>query len=92
MPDRLTYRPAEVAELLGLPQSTVYALLKRGVIDCVRVGGEGYVQQKNGRQRRRRGIVLIPADALKAFLEEHRQKPASDSTAPKLKGVSGGRA
>ena len=59
--DRLTYRVSEVARLTGLPRSTIYGLLRSGMLECIQVG---------------RG-VLVPADELEAFLERNRHRRMS---------------
>lgn len=52
--DKLLYRPAEAAELLGVGRSKVYALLAAGAIPSVRVGKS----------------VRVPAAALRRWVEE----------------------
>ena len=56
--ERLAYRPREVAEVLGLPLSTVYDLIHRHVLRAVNIKKPGA----------RRGLVRIPADAIQEFL------------------------
>jgi excisionase family DNA binding protein len=38
-PERILLRPAEVADALGMSKSTIYALLAKGDIPSVRIGG-----------------------------------------------------
>lgn len=52
-PNRLLYRPEEVAEATGLSRTVVYRLLQTGDLDSVRIG----------RARR------VPHGALEAFIE-----------------------
>lgn len=55
---RLTYRMPEVAELLGVGESTVQRWCASGALPCVRPPGGGVV-------------LVLPAD-LQKFLETHR--------------------
>ena len=59
--ERLTYRVSEVARLTGLPRSTIYGLLRSGMLESIQVG---------------RG-VLVPAAELEAFLERNRRSRSS---------------
>lgn len=56
------YRVRQVAQLLNLPLSTVYDLVRRGEIPSIRLG--------NGR----RALVLVPADALEEVLQQNTVK------------------
>jgi len=56
----LVYRVKEVSELLSLPASTVYDLVRRRSLESIRVG-EG-----------RKKLTLIPVSAVQEFLERHR--------------------
>jgi excisionase family DNA binding protein len=57
------YRIQQVAELLNLPRSTVYDLVRTRVLTSVRTGtGNGG------------GVVLVPASAVTEFLESKRRK------------------
>jgi excisionase family DNA binding protein len=53
--DRIGYRPKEVAQMLGIGESTMLRLIRDGAFSVVRVGS----------------IIIITADALKAFLAAH---------------------
>ena len=53
MDERLAYRPAEVAETLGICRSKTYALISSGAIPSIRIGGS----------------VRVPAEALRAWVE-----------------------
>lgn len=55
-----TYRVKQVAQMLNLPVSTIHDLIRRRVIESVRIG-EG-----------RRKLVLIPAEAVRQLLERYR--------------------
>ena len=57
---RLAYSPAEVSQMLGMARSTLHDLLKRGVVEHVRLPGTG-----------RRDIVLIPQSALDQLLARY---------------------
>jgi excisionase family DNA binding protein len=57
------YRIRQVARLLNVPKSTAYDLVRTGVLASVRAGSV------NGR-----GVVLVPASAVTAFLEEKRRR------------------
>jgi excisionase family DNA binding protein len=50
--ERLAYSPREVAQALGLGLSTTYALLHRGLLPGIRIGGR----------------LLVPAHALQELL------------------------
>jgi excisionase family DNA binding protein len=57
------YRIRQVARLLNVPKSTAYDLVRTGVLASVRAAtGNG------------RGVVLVPASAVTAFLEEKRRR------------------
>jgi excisionase family DNA binding protein len=57
------YRIHQVAELLNLPRSTVYDLVRTGALTSVRTGsGTGT------------GVVLVPANAVTEFLESKRRR------------------
>ncbi len=60
MPERLTYRLDEAAEMLGVPVATVKAWVERGDLPSIRLGGE----RVPGKPGRPRGRLLIPAKAL----------------------------
>jgi excisionase family DNA binding protein len=53
--DRLTLRPVEVGESLGIGRSKVYELLASGELPSIRVGG----------------VVRVPVDALRAWIARH---------------------
>ena len=53
---RLAFRPAEVAQMLGIPRSTLYDMIRRGDLRSVRVGSAP------------RGILLVPAEELTRLL------------------------
>jgi excisionase family DNA binding protein len=57
------YRIQQVAELLNLPKSTVYDLVRTGALSSVRTGSG------NGG-----GVVLVPASAVTEFLESKRRR------------------
>ena len=59
-PPRRAYRVAQVADMLSLPVRTVYDLVRRRVIDSVRIG--------DGRRK----LTLIPAEAVEQFLIRYR--------------------
>lgn len=61
MSERLAYSVAEVAEMLGLPESTVRTWTAAGVLPSYRI-----------HERGRRGRVLIPRDAFHELLERSR--------------------
>lgn len=63
MAERLTYRVAEAAELLGLPLSTLHDLIGRHAIDAIKVRKPGA----------KRALVLIEASAIQRFLDAHRE-------------------
>ena len=50
-----------MADLLNLPRSTVYDLVRTGTLASIRTG-------KNGR------VVLVPASAVAEFLEEKKRR------------------
>lgn len=50
---RLGYKPVEVAELLGISESSVYRAIKRGELPCVVVSGR----------------KIVPAAALEAMFD-----------------------
>jgi excisionase family DNA binding protein len=54
-PERLTYRPREIAELTGLSLQSVYDAIKRGELKAVRVGQRS---------------LVIPRAALAEFVSE----------------------
>jgi excisionase family DNA binding protein len=57
---RLAYRPAEVAELLGISRSKVYELMHaKNPLPYLRPGG---------------GAVLVPAEALRVWIERQTQE------------------
>jgi len=58
--NKLLLTPEEAAEALSICRTTVYALLRAGALDSVRIGSS----------RR------VPADALTAYIETLRQRPA----------------
>lgn len=60
------YRIRQVARLLNVPKSTAYDLVRTGVLPSVRAASG------NGR-----GVVLVPARAVTAFLEEKRRRKYS---------------
>lgn len=43
MTDRLTYSPAEAAQVLGVSRPTVYTLIKRNDFPCFKVGSRTLV-------------------------------------------------
>ncbi len=61
----LAYRVRQVAVLLNLPVRTVYDMVRRRVIDSVRIGA--------GRRR----LTLIPAEAVDKLLAEYRVSAVS---------------
>ena len=60
--ERLLYRPAEVAELLGIGRTRTYDLINAGVIPSIRVG----------RSRR------VPSDTLKAWVAQQSDDTARE--------------
>lgn len=54
-PDRLTYRPAELARALGVEKSTVYRWMESGVVPSVKI----------------EGVRLIRAEDVRALLARH---------------------
>ena len=64
--DKLLYRPAEAAELLGVGRSKVYALLATGEIPSVRVGKS----------------VRVPAAALRRWVEERGSNASEEAPEP----------
>jgi excisionase family DNA binding protein len=56
------YRIRHVAELLSLPKSTVYDMVRTGALPSVRTGGQ------------RGGVVLVPASAVDEFLERRKRR------------------
>jgi excisionase family DNA binding protein len=55
MPDRLTYRVNEAAEVLGISRAKTYELIGAGEIPTVRIGG----------------CVRVPVDALREWIVAH---------------------
>lgn len=51
---RLTYRPGEVATLLGCSRTTAYELINSGKIPSIRIGN----------------LLRVPADALEKLIAE----------------------
>jgi excisionase family DNA binding protein len=63
--ERLALSPAEAAEALGLGKSTVYKLIRRGIIPTVQIG--------TGRGAR----LLVSVEALRKLLEGDSPQPGS---------------
>ncbi len=61
-PGPKAYRVRHVAELLSLPKSTVYDMVRTGALPSVRTGGQGG------------GAVLVPASAVDEFLESKKRR------------------
>ncbi len=61
-PEPKAYRIRHVAELLSLPKSTVYDMVRTGALPSVRTGGQGG------------GAVLVPAAAVDEFLERRKRR------------------
>lgn len=59
--DRLLFRPAEVAEALGIGRSKAYELIASGVIPSIRIGSS----------------VRVPLEALRAWMERQIADSAS---------------
>jgi excisionase family DNA binding protein len=57
--DRLLLRVDEVAALIGVSRTTAYALVNRGEIPSVRIGG----------------LLRIPNEALRKLIEERANNP-----------------
>ncbi|MDI3258364.1 MAG: helix-turn-helix domain-containing protein [Sinobacteraceae bacterium] len=57
--ERLSYRPAEAADALGVGKSKVYELIKAGELELVKLG---------------RHTSLIPASSLHALLKRLREE------------------
>ncbi len=53
MDAKLLFRPAEVAEAIGIGRSKVYALLASGELPSIRIGGS----------------VRVPVNALRAWID-----------------------
>ena len=64
--DKLLYRPAEAAELLGVGRSKIYALLAAGEIPSVRVGKS----------------IRVPAGELRKWVQERGSKPSDGVPEP----------
>ena len=74
--EKLAYRVSEVAELLGMSRSGVYALVVSRTLPSVRLGGS----------------IRVPADALRAWLKEQAgQEQASVSKSPVAERAEAGR-
>ena len=65
MNNRLLYRIAEAAEVLGVSRSKAYELVASGEIPSVRLGG----------------TVRVPADALKSKIDEQVKQHATETRA-----------
>lgn len=63
--ERLCYRLAEVQALTGLKRSTLHDLVRRRELEHVRIGAG------------RRGVVLVPREALLELLERNRVRRAT---------------
>ncbi len=63
MVEQLMYRPADAANILGMGRTAVFALIKSGRLRSVKLGGARFVT----------------ADALRSFVRELEQEPASHS-------------
>lgn len=61
-PEPKAYRIRRVAELLSLPKSTVYDMVRTGALPSVRTGGQGG------------GAVLVPAAAVDEFLARRKRR------------------
>jgi len=55
-PDRLTYRPAELAKALGVDQSTVYRWMEAGVVPSVKIEGVRLIRVEDVRALLARGL------------------------------------
>jgi excisionase family DNA binding protein len=64
---RLLLRIDEVARLLGVSKATAYDLINRGEIPSVRLAGRGG-----------RGLLRVPAEALRKTIAERSARGASD--------------
>ncbi len=58
MSEKLFFRVSEVAEMLGVSRATAYDLVARGQISSIKLKGRGG-----------RGILRVPADALKKLAQ-----------------------
>ena len=67
---RVTYRVAEFAAMTGLARSTISDYIRRGMLASIRIPGVGG----------RRAVILIPAAALRDFLDAHRVPPRGDQS------------
>ena len=63
--DKLMYRPAEAAQVLGMGRTAAFALIKSGRLRSIKLGGARF----------------ITADALHAFVRELEQEAASSAEA-----------
>lgn len=61
-PQPKAYRVKHVAQLLNLPKSTIYDLVRTGALPSVRTGGQGG------------GAVLVPASAVDEFLARKKRR------------------
>ena len=59
-------RPIEVGKLLGIRRSRVYALLRKGVLPCVRIAG----------------AIWIPRAAFEAWLSEQSARAMASTRTP----------
>ena len=57
--DRLLLRVGEVAAMIGVSRATAYDLVYRNEIPSIRLAGRGA-----------RGLLRVPADALRKMIEE----------------------
>ena len=63
--EQLMYRPADAAQVLGMGRTAVFALIKSGRLQSVKLGGARF----------------ITADALRAFVRELEQEASSHAGA-----------
>jgi excisionase family DNA binding protein len=63
--DKLMYRPAEAAQVLGMGRTAAFALIKSGRLRSIKLGGARF----------------ITAEALQAFVRELEQEAAARAEA-----------
>jgi excisionase family DNA binding protein len=63
--ERLLYRVDEVAQMIGVSKATAYDLVNRNQIPSIRLSGRGG-----------RGLLRVPADALRKLIEERTSRGA----------------
>jgi excisionase family DNA binding protein len=63
--EQLMYRPIEAARVLGMGRTAIFALIKSGRLQSVKLGGARF----------------ITADALRAFVRELEQEASSHAEA-----------